>query len=148
MAYLDNALVGKQPYDVFVRLDLPRSPSNLAAGNFMLDLSLLSTAPVSPYSATEEIDRIAHSRRTALLTYTSPLTDNVMKAANVLWLMLGWKREAEQLHVPMMEGLDFGRSSSGIPKALRLEIQTLEKLMIYSARVEFIARFKGVRYVT
>ncbi|KAI9792816.1 MAG: hypothetical protein M1816_001548 [Peltula sp. TS41687] len=148
VAYLaNNALVAKQPYDVLVHLDLPRSPSNLAAGNFMLDLSLLATPPSSPYSSTDEIDRIAHSRRTALLTYTSPLTDHVIKAANVLWLVMGWKREAEQLHVLMMEGVDFRRSQSGVPKALKLEIQTGERLMIYSARVEFIARFKGIRWM-
>lgn len=146
MAYLDGALVSKQPYDVLVHLDLPRSPSNLAAGNFMLDLALLSTAPTSLTSSNADEGRtVAHSRRTTLLTYTSPLVDYVTKTATVPWLMLGWTRESEQLHVPMMEKVELGRTSSQLPRALRLEIQTVEKLTIYSARVEFVARFKGIR---
>ncbi|KAK5260185.1 hypothetical protein LTR40_004621, partial [Exophiala xenobiotica] len=36
-----SALISQQAYDVELVLDMPRTPTNLEAGNFMLDLSLL-----------------------------------------------------------------------------------------------------------
>jgi len=44
IVYLGNSLASDQPYDITVHLDLPRSPTNLHAGNFMLDMALLSPA--------------------------------------------------------------------------------------------------------
>src|SRR5947207_6244421 len=42
-ATLDSsALSSQQPYDISLEIHLPRTPTNLAAGNFMLDLSLFS----------------------------------------------------------------------------------------------------------
>lgn len=70
-----------------------------------------------------------------------------MASASFPWFLLGWKREAEQLHVPMMEKVVFGRGARNYPSSLRLEIEADEKMMVYSARVEFAARFKGLRYV-
>ena len=113
----------------------------------MLDLSLLPTAPTSLYQPPVENTPIVHSRRTAVLAYSSPLVDSIMRMASVPWVILGWKQEAEQLHVLMVEDVKFARASSNLPKALRLEIHTHEKMMIYQARVEFVARFKGIRCV-
>lgn len=145
VALLNNALVSNQAYDVLIHMDLPRSPPNLAAGNFMLDLSLLSFATPSERVPNDR-NVIMRSRRSALLTYTSPLLDYALTSARFPWFLLGWKRESEQLHVPMMEKVVFSRGARNSPSSLRLEIEADEKLMVYSARVEFAARFRGLRW--
>ncbi len=147
MASLGDKLVSKQRYDVVVQLELPRSPPNMAAGNFMLDLQLLPRKPTSTGPPTDDIAPIARSRRTAILTYTSPMVGLASTMTNLPLVMIGWKRETEQLRVPMMEITAFSRGAGKIPQALYLEIQADEKLMIYDARVEFAARFTGIRYV-
>src|SRR5450755_4398515 len=79
-ATLDSsALSSQQPYDISLELHLPRTPTNLAAGNFMLDLSLLSrpssttTAPAAGAVPPNSSTPLAHSRRPAILPYQSPL---------------------------------------------------------------------------
>ncbi len=112
----------------------------------MLDFSLLSKAPVRVDEPLDAANVIGRSRRSTLLTYTSPLVDSVLTTASVPWILLGWRREEEQLHVPVMENVQFVSGSRNVPRFLRLEIQADEKLMIYDARVEFVARFSGLRY--
>jgi hypothetical protein len=60
--------------------------------------------------------------------------------------VVGWRREAETLEVPMMEKVEFARGAKNLPQSLRLEIQSDSKMQIYSARVEFRARFTGLRW--
>ena len=144
-ATLDEGVVARQRYDVVARLDLPRSPPNVAAGNFMIDLRLFKDAPQSPESMLDSQSSLAHSRRTAILTYKSSLVDSLSTAANILWILLGWRHEKETLRVPMMSNVVFS-SARGLPKALHVEIQADEKLMIYQAGVEFVTRFTGIRY--
>ncbi|KAI9884439.1 MAG: hypothetical protein M1823_003764 [Watsoniomyces obsoletus] len=145
MASLDDQLVSKQRYDVVVHLELPRAPQNVAAGNFMLDLQLLPGKPASTRPIADEVTPIARSRRTAVLTYTSPMVDLASTVTSLPLVLLGWKRETEQLRVPMMEIMAFSRGAGKIPQGLYLEVQADEKLMIYDARVEFAARFTGIR---
>lgn len=127
-------------------LDLPRTPSNLDVGNFMIDLTLYSrqAGSVLP-TATNNLNLISHSRRPAILTYTSPLVDLAKKLVRLPLYVLGWRREAETLAVPMIEKAEFARGARNLPQSLRLEIQSDAKLQVYSARVEFRARFTGLR---
>jgi seipin len=145
LASLGDGLVSSQAYDVTVHLDLPRSPPNLATGNFMLDLSLVSSAPATLLWTPTDQDVLAHSRRPAILTYESPLVNTIKTTGGALWLFLGWKKEAESIDVPMLESVEFTRGWRTIPKFLRLEIQADEKMMVYKARVSFKARFSGLR---
>ncbi|KAI9844774.1 MAG: hypothetical protein M1837_005307 [Sclerophora amabilis] len=148
VASLGDGLVSQQAYDVIVDLDLPRSPPNLAAGNFMLNLSLLSSpGPVNFRSIFTEQELISYSRRPAILTYTSPLVDKFLTTANAGWFLFGWKREAEKLEVQMLENMEFAKGWRNVPKALKLEVQSDEKMMFYSARVRFAARFSGLRWI-
>ncbi|KAI9825615.1 MAG: hypothetical protein M1832_000959 [Thelocarpon impressellum] len=144
---LGESLVGQQAYDVTVHLDLPRSPPNLAAGNFMLDLALLSPGSATYMVAPTEDDVLVRSRRPAILTYVSPLVDKASKAGSVAWILLGLHREAEQLRVPMLEGVEFARGWRNVPRALKLEVQSDEKMGVYSVRVVFAARFTGLRWI-
>ena len=47
----------------------------------------------------------------------------------------------------MMEGIEFDRGRNNLPGSLRLEMQSHELMQVYSAVVEFNARFTGLRYL-
>ncbi|KAL4873421.1 hypothetical protein BDV12DRAFT_159962 [Aspergillus spectabilis] len=147
IATLDSSLISLQPYDVHVELDLPRTPSNLAVGNFMLDLTLLSHSSTSAWTGgNTTAQSISHSRRPAILTYTSQLIDVSSKVSFMPLYVLGWKREAERLVVPMMEGVEFSRGAHNIPETLRLELHNHE-MQVYSAKVAFRTRYTGLRWI-
>ncbi|GKZ75690.1 hypothetical protein AnigIFM56816_000349 [Aspergillus niger] len=145
---LGSDLVPSLPYDVQVELELPRTPSNLAAGNFMLDLALLSRPSTSAaYDTNTSVTTLSHSRRPAILTYTSPLVDTASKISFMPLYVLGWHHEAEKLQVPMMERVQFARGWRNIPGSLRLELHSSEIMQVYKAKVTFRARFTGLRWV-
>ncbi|EHA22006.1 hypothetical protein ASPNIDRAFT_56432 [Aspergillus niger ATCC 1015] len=148
VASLGSDLVPSLPYDVQVELELPRTPSNLAAGNFMLDLALLSRPSTSAaYDTNTSVTTLSHSRRPAILTYTSPLVDTASKISFMPLYVLGWHHEAEKLQVPMMERVQFARGWRNIPGSLRLELHSSEIMQVYKAKVTFRARFTGLRWV-
>ncbi|KAL5338683.1 putative adipose-regulatory protein-domain-containing protein [Aspergillus crustosus] len=147
-ATLDTSLISLQQYDVQVELELPRTPTNLAAGNFMLDLTLLSHSSTSAWTGGNTTAQpISHSRRPAILTYTSRLIDVSSKVSFMPLYVLGCKREAELLVVPMMEGVVFSRGASNVPEALRLELHSHHEMQVYSAKVAFRTRFSGLRWI-
>ncbi|KAL1953173.1 hypothetical protein VTO42DRAFT_3433 [Malbranchea cinnamomea] len=148
IATLGSEPAASQPYDVSVILNLPRTPSNLAAGNFMLDLTLFSPSDgTSNPNRTGATQELAKSRRTGILTYASPMVDTASRLARILFYVFNWKREAEILHIPMMERIEFARGKKNLPGTLKLEIQSHERMQIYSAVVRFNARFTGLRWV-
>lgn len=140
-------MVSLQPYDVDVKLDLPRTPSNLAAGNFMLDLTLFSRPSTSARTgANTAVDEIAKSRRPAILTYASSMVDTASKLSLMPLYVIGWHREAETMQVRMMEEVEFPRGWRNLPESMRLEIHSDERMQVYSAKVQFRAKFSGLRY--
>lgn len=145
-AQFDSEFVAFQPYDVSVTLEVPRTPSNLDTGNFMLDLTLFSSRPASLVLPGPTNSPISHSRRPAILTYASPMVDIARKATRMPLYVVGWRRESEKLEVPMMEQLEFSKGIQNLPQSLRLEIQSESRLQIYTAHVEFRARLTGLRY--
>ncbi|EEH19910.2 5'/3'-nucleotidase SurE [Paracoccidioides brasiliensis Pb03] len=146
-ATLGTELISGQQYDVSVILYLPRTPSNLAAGNFMLDLKLFSTTDTPNTNTSMKADLVRGSRRFAILTYTSPMVDTARRVSKIPLYVLGWQREAEGLKVSMMEQAEFGKKKEAMPKALRLEIQSVERMQIYNVAVRFDARFSGLRWI-
>ncbi|CAG8948483.1 unnamed protein product [Penicillium salamii] len=145
-AHFDSEFVSAQPYDVSVTLEVPRTPSNLDNGNFMLDLTLFATRPASLVLPGPTNTPIAQARRPAILTYASPMVDMARRATRMPLYLVGWRRESETLEVPMMEQLEFGKGVRNLPQSLRLEIQSDARMQIYSAHVEFRARLTGLRY--
>lgn len=113
----------------------------------MLDLSLYSAPQTSIMSTNTSTTLIAHSRRPAILTYTSPLVDTAQTLSHMPLYLFGWKREAENLDVPMFENLEFVRSWRNVPASLRLEIQSREQMQVYGVEVKFRAKFRGLRLV-
>lgn len=112
----------------------------------MLDLSLLSPSASSFHENTSAYV-LAQSRRPAILTFASPMVDTVSRIWRMPLYVFGWKKEAETLETGMMEGVEFAKGWRNIPGSLRLELQSQERMQVYSATVKFVARFKGLRYV-
>lgn len=163
-------LVSDQGYDVRVELEMPRTRANREAGNFMVELALLGppgssssgttvgSGIVGTYSSPEgmgvggkkknkaEEVVLAVSQRPAILTWYSDVVENVNKAIELPWYLLGWRREAERLTVGMMEGVRFERGRQNLPEALRVEIRAVERLQVYGVRVVFEAKLRGLRY--
>ena len=133
-----------------VVLHMPRTPTNIEAGNFMVDLRLLS--PLLPGLANELAETLARSRRPAILTYYSPSMEHVHNAAGLPLHLLGWRRESEVLEVGMMENVEFDKGWRNLPNKARVELQSSteeagRKLQVYEARLVFTARLKGLRYI-
>ncbi|PYH78967.1 adipose-regulatory protein [Aspergillus uvarum CBS 121591] len=148
VASLGSDLVSLQMYDVQVELELPRTPSNVAAGNFMLDLALYSPPSASAETGSNtSTTLLSQSRRSAILTYASPLVDTANKLVLMPFYVLGWNREAEKLRVGMLEKVQFPRGQRKVPSSLRLEIHSAEKMQVYRARVMFKATFTGLRWI-
>ena len=152
-----SKLVSSQAYDIVLYLNVPRTPSNLATGNFMVNLALSSpSAPI--YSPAEVLLRPSHlsnesisvnalSRRAIILTYASPLVDKAHQLIRLPWFLVGWKKESEVLRVTMFENIEFARGWANIPDKVQVLIEADEKMSFYEVRVEVHARFKGLKYV-
>jgi seipin len=155
---LGSSIVSQQSYDIKVELDLPRSPPNLGAGNFMLDMMLLSSAykPSSgsldlPLTIRDSISSEAilfSSRRSAILTYQSRLVRLSKQFAGLPWYILGWRREAETLEIVMAEGIRFPRGTRNVPETIFLELQSRETdIEVYDVQLKLRARFSGLRWI-
>ncbi|DAA78286.1 TPA_exp: Uncharacterized protein A8136_4262 [Trichophyton benhamiae CBS 112371] len=147
-AVLGSRMVPLQKYDVKVILQLPSTPANRAAGNFMLDLAFLrepDDLAGSIANASENV--LLRSRRSAMLTYTSPMVDTARQLWRLPLYILGLKREAEVLSIGMMERVQFHKGKGQVPRGLRLEIQSNERIQVYKARVRIDARFTGLRWI-
>jgi seipin len=138
-----GVLVSDQPYDVRVSLNLPRTPSNTAAGNFMIDLQLLG--PPTRSTADKEQDILVRESRPAILTYYSPPMELAQKAFALPLYVLGFRKEAEKLDVSIMEGVEFARGWKNLPASARVEITNAGHMQVYNAFISFRIRLKGLR---
>ena len=146
-------VVGAQQYDISIELTFPRTPQNVAAGNFMLDVrlypgkSVVDRVQAGLTSGDPDPKVLAASRRPAILEYRSPMVELVYKFTELPWYLLGFRKEAEHLTIPMFEGVEFSRAWREVPEELRLEVQSTSSLQIYNARAVFRARFRGLRWL-
>ncbi|KAI9693582.1 MAG: hypothetical protein M1820_009148 [Bogoriella megaspora] len=161
-ANLGADIVSQQPYDVDVVLHVPRSPGNLALGNFMVDLELMTETQASVEDSPLHPDVpvmggndtgggvLARSSRSTMLTYRSEALEGVGKAAALPLYVSGLWGEDEWLEVGMMEGVRFARGWTNVPKGLRIRLRMDERgegrLRVYGCWVKFRARLKGLRY--
>lgn len=170
-----DSLATQQAYDISLTLDVPRSPTNLAAGNFMASLLLLSPAYTPTTSVPKEIrvemsssaiqDAILYSaRRPAILTYHDPLVSLTHRLLALPFYALGLKRENEVLTVGLGEAVEVGRGWQNVPRRAWLQLQmppstyaatgavqsstsTAKPLEVYSSTLKFRARFSGLRWL-
>lgn len=109
----------------------------------MLDLALYSRQSNTLNASTA---LLGESRRSAILTYASPLVDTANRISQMPWYILGWRTEAETVEVPMMERVEFAKGWRNLPASLSLTLHSASNLQVYSARVNFVARFSGLRW--
>lgn len=150
-------LVAQQAYDIKLELDLPRSPPNLEAGNFMLEMALLSPA-YTPSSQSADTPFDIHgpstneavvfsSRRPAILTYHSRLINLSKQVFGLPWYLLGW-RDAEQLEIVMAEGVSFKKGWRNVPTVAYVEVQGRgQSLQVYDVQLKLRARYEGLRWL-
>lgn len=137
---------------------MPRTPTNLIAGNFMVDLQLLGpynpiAQPPDSLSAlvgnismptTTGLSILHHSRRPAMLQYISPIP---FLAQNLLFLPLHLLNlrdiDSSCLRIPMFELLSFPRGTANIPTHIRLEIKSDSSINTGSAHPMFNIPFLG-----
>lgn len=119
----------------------------------MLDLSLLSP-PLASASDTllssltplnNHTQVLAHSRRSAILTYVSPILDTANTLSGLPWYLIGWKRESDVLEVKMFEGVEFAKGWRNVPQEVKVVVEADMKMQFYEMGVKIVARFKGLR---
>lgn len=152
---LEGDVVSAQAYDVKLEIELPRTRKNREVGNFMLDVSLLGSTGIldtlkdglttSQYSEAASV--LARSRRPASLHYRSLPVEMLHRVTQLPWYLLGVRDESESLTIDVFERTSFARGSSSVPTALKLEVQSSERMQIYSAKAIFHARFRGLRWL-
>ena len=153
-----NTLVSQQPYDVSIVLHMPRCPINLAAGNFMLDLTLRGKTDQTASSVLETLRMeeqkptavLYHARRPAIMPYATMITDLVSKFIHMPLQVLSFHdSDSITLTIPMFEEIQFARGRDNIPAVAEIEIQSQlpPNPAIYSATLIFKVRFHGLRYL-
>lgn len=157
-ASLGPSIVAQQSYDIKLDLDLPRSPPNLEAGNFMLDMALLSPT----YQPTAQVSEVGldirksipsdailfSSRRPAILTYRPRLVSLSKQVAALPWYILGWRRDAEKLEIPMAEAISFRKGWRYVPAIVYLELQGKgQDIQVYDVHLKLRARYEGIRWL-
>jgi len=164
-----NAIISQQPYDVSIVLHMPRDPVNLAAGNFMLDLTLRGKMDNIAASVLETLSMedqkpstaLHRSRRPAIMPYASTTTDLVSKLVRLpLQLLSFHDSDSVTLTIPMFEEVVFAKGRHNVPTIAEIEIQSQRpppsmstelisatQLHIYTAKLVFQVRFHGLRYL-
>ena len=140
----------------------------------MLDLSLLGPTSSSRAShptttSTNAPLLLAHSRRPAILTYSSSLIATLSTLSALPWYLLGWKSESEHLTITMFEGVEFARGTAHVPQSARVVVETATtaedgkfpgeeeekgdeirrklQMQFYEVRVHIIAKLGGLRWI-
>ena len=147
-------LVSLQKYDISIELYLPRTPENRNAGNFMLDATMYAAGTVmDPMKdsiapgTVEEDNRLARSRRSAIVPYRSLPVECLSRLTELPWYLFGWRSESDVLTISMWENLEFPRGWRNVPSTMRLDIQSTRNMQVYSAKALFKARFTGLRWL-
>jgi len=147
-------LASLQGYDVLVELSLPRTTENENAGNFMVEAVMYAAGTViDPLKdrlvpgAVEADSRLAVARRPAILAYRSRVVEYLWTLTQLHWYLLGWRREAEVMRVPLFESVEFSRGWRNLPSTMRVQVQSSSRMQIYSAKAVFRARFRGLRWI-
>ncbi|KAI0888184.1 putative adipose-regulatory protein-domain-containing protein [Annulohypoxylon maeteangense] len=154
---LSSNLMLEQAYDVSVELTVPRSPTNLQRGNFMVALFAIKSVPDNPaftfsyskamedmYTHVREDNVVFMSRRPTLIPYMDPI---VRMASRFLFLfyhiLYPDQGETTTLTVPMGELVEF---KDVLPLSFLLDVQAGQTLQVYSATITLVARLTGIRW--
>lgn len=170
-----HGLVDRQKYDVVVEMEVPRSETNLKAGNWMVGLemrgppsggggmrSLLGwdeegenedrSQPGVSGTTSEDVTStkatvLARSRRPALLTYRSRIVELAYRLLRLPLYLIGWHIESEHMEISMLESVIFEQGYRNVPTSLRLEVRSRHLLEVYRASVQIRAKLEGLRWL-
>jgi hypothetical protein len=157
-----EGLVNRQKYDVSVTMDVPRSRTNLRAGNWMVELDMRgpststssgikgmlgwdedeSSTTDTPTSSKPPV--LAHSRRPAILTYRSWPTEHLYRLLRLPLYLSGFGTESETLTISMLESAYFPTT---VPSSIRLELRSRAPLEVYKVHVSINAKLEGLRWI-
>ncbi|KAF1999672.1 hypothetical protein P154DRAFT_467460 [Amniculicola lignicola CBS 123094] len=90
---------------------------------------------------------LARSRRPAILTYRSWMTETVYRGLRLPVYVLGWGDESEKVVTRMMEDVEFEKGVRNTPSSLRLELRSRRPLEVYDVVVKVVARLEGLRWI-
>jgi hypothetical protein len=164
-----------QAYDISVSLTLPRSPTNIDRGNFMIALYLLDKpgTATSPPVSDHQLDttpaslfpppdprthlstrRVLHtSHRPALIPYTDPivsLASRLLFLPGHIFFPSSSRASTTSITVPLAESLSFPSSQRGtrsLPTTLFLELQSGQDLRVAAASITITAQLSGLRWL-
>jgi seipin len=170
-----HGLVSRQKYHVTVEMTVPRSTTNLNAGNWMVGLWMYGPsasggsvqsmqgwddewnleeqsqdgAPgtVTQKSTAENSPVLARSRRPAILTYRSWPIEHAYRFLRLPVYLLGWHTESEHLEVSMFNWIEFGKGLRSVPSSVRVELRSKYPLEVYTLSVRFSAKLEGLRWL-
>ncbi|KAI1387781.1 putative adipose-regulatory protein-domain-containing protein [Hypoxylon trugodes] len=157
VASLSSSLMLEQAYDVSIELTVPRSPSNLQKGNFMVALFAMKSVPDNrafafsfsaatedPYAHLKEDNVVFMSRRPTLIPYEDPLVSTASRVMFLLYhIFYPGASEQTTLTIPMGELVEF---RNVLPLSILLDVQAGQTLQVYSATVTLVARLTGIRW--
>ncbi|KAH0604338.1 uncharacterized protein H6S33_006715 [Morchella sextelata] len=119
-----------QHYIITLHLHLPTTPSNLALGNFMTSITLLS-----PTNAA-----ITTSRRPTTLTHRTQLLETLDTLLRAPLYLSGLQSQSQRLAVTLVDG-SFPQQIATVKVVLEAE-----GVGVYGAEVEFTAQLEGLRW--
>jgi seipin len=158
IASVSPEILVETAYDVTVEMTVPRSPPNLARGNFMLALFATRNAAPNPAQSLELLEPedvrsfltsdnvVFTARRPVLIPFSDPLVEGARRMVWLPWRVLmggAGAGNAEVLSVPMGELVEW---RSQAPVALLLDVQAGQTLQVYNAKIKLVARLSGVRW--
>ena len=118
----------------------------LLAPTYTLPTLSLDSKP-NPASSLLQSDVLFTSRRPAILTYSSRLISLSSRILSLPLYLLGLRSESETILIPMAESTSFTKGWRNIPAYVFLEIQSGQEVQVYDARIKFVARFAGMRWL-
>lgn len=126
-------MVPGQAYALSVTLEMPDSPENLDAGNFMVSVAL----------ETQNGTALRTAQRPAILRYRSSLLRQLWTYFYLPFFLLGRSEETQSLRVPLVEAFDNPPQTPAVRATLTL---SSPQLRVYSSSLHVVAIFRGLSY--
>ncbi|KTW28868.1 hypothetical protein T552_01497 [Pneumocystis carinii B80] len=131
---LEKRFINSQFYDIFLELLMPLSDINISIGNFMIKIELFSNSKM-----------LITSSRSAILKFSSSLLRKLRVLIAFPMLLLGMAKEEERLVIPLIEGFKYSKGHETMLKSVNITLSYA--VQVYSSKLVFAARLRGIRYI-
>jgi seipin len=151
------AVKSAQDYDISVEISMPRSPSNVERGNFMVRLHLLdldvnygsvdaAQSFAENHHAFEGHTILFSSRRPALVPYVDPVVSLASRLLFLPYHVLSSSSQTSSMVVPLAEHVSFPKGSA-LPASAYLEIEAGQTIQTYEVALILSAQLSGLRWI-